>query len=356
MSRILSAAIAASFLLSSSPGFADPVTVTDLRGVEITLPAPAQRLAIIPIQMASVVIALDGATDRIAAMNPTAIQSITDGFLGRIYPQAADIPSDIISSGRFAPNVEAILAYGVDAVIQWKSPDDIIVPLEAVGLPVIGLQNDPRTQEINEQNLTVLATVIGQQERLAQFLELHHARRAEIEAAVADIAEADRPSVLYLRAQGGQTRAAGTGTYRNFWITLAGGRNTAAELSDQSEVGVEQIIAWNPDVIILSAFDETTPAEIYTDPAFSGLAAVQNRRVYKIPHGGYRWDPASHESHLAWTWAAMVLYPEISFDLHDDMRAAYDLFYDHALSDAEIDEILQVDLNAESAGYDRFRS
>lgn len=352
----LAAAFAAVSLLSFQPAFADPVTVTDPRGVEVTLRAPAERLAIIPIPMASVVIALDGSTNRIAAMNPIAVQSVTEGFLGRIYPEAADIPSDIIASGRFAPNVEAILGLGVDAVIQWKAPKDIIAPLEAVGLPVIGLQNDPSTQEINEKNLTVLATVIGQEARLAEFLALHHARRAEIEAAVAAIPDADRPSVLYLRARGGQVRAAGTGTYRNFWIRLAGGRNAAAELPDQSEVGAEQIIAWNPDVIILSAFDQTTPADIYNDPAFVNLAAVQDRQVYKIPHGGYRWDPASHESHLAWTWAAMLLHTEVSFDLHADMRAAYQLFYGHALTSEEIDQILQVDLNAESAGYERFRA
>jgi ABC-type Fe3+-siderophore transport system permease subunit len=139
--------------------------------------------------MASVVMALYGSTARIAAMNPAAITSLTDGFLGQIYPEAVNIPSDIIASGQFAPNVEAILAHGVDAVIQWKTPEDIIAQLEAAGLPVIGLQNDPATQALNEQNLTVLARVIGQDARLQSFLALHHARQPEIAAAIADIAD-----------------------------------------------------------------------------------------------------------------------------------------------------------------------
>jgi iron complex transport system substrate-binding protein len=350
------AAIAASLVLFPCAGWTDPITVTDLRGTEIMLPGPAERLAIIPIPMASVVMALDGSTARIAAMNPAAITSVTDGFLGQIYPEAVNIPSDIIASGQFAPNVEAIIAHGVDVVIQWKTPEDIIAPLEAAGLPVIGLQNDPATQALNEQNLTVLARVIGQEARLQSFLALHHARQPEIAAAIADIADNDRPSVLYLRVQEGQLRAAGTKTYRNFWITLAGGRNAAAGVEGQNEVNAEQIIAWNPDVILLSAFDPATPAEIYANPAFANLAAVQNRRVYKVPHGGYRWDPASHESHLAWTWAAMLFHPEVTFDLHGDMRSAYELFYGHTLTAAEIDAILRVDLNADSAGYDRFRA
>lgn len=352
----IAAALAALSFIFSPATFADPITITDLRGQEITLPGPAERLAVIPIPMASVTIALDGSTDRIAAMNPIAVQSVTEGFLGRIYPEAADIPSDIIASGRFAPNVEAILALGVDVVVQWQSPPDLIAPLEAVGMPVIGLQNDPSSQELNIRNLTALARVLRQQERLEQFLALHNSRQAEIEAAVAGIEEEARPTVLYLRVQRGQTRAAGLATYRNFWITLAGGTNAAAELPAQNEIGSEQIIAWDPEIIILSAFDNAMPDDFYADPAFAGLQAVQNRRVYKIPHGGYRWDPASHESHLAWTWAAMLMHPEIEFDLHGDMRSAYELFYGYELSNAEIDQILQIEPNAESAGYERFAS
>lgn len=348
------AAVLSSICFTAMPLLADPVIVTDMRGKEISLPAPAERLAIIPIPMASVVIALDGSTKRIAAMNPQAVKSVTDGFLGAIFPEAATIPSDIIAGGQFAPNVESILALKPDAIIQWKSPEDIIAPLEAAGLTVIGLQNNPATQDINEQNLTILAKVIGQDARLAQFLDLHHTRLAEIKALTDGMTDADRPRALYLRHNGEELQVSGTKTYQNFWLGLSGTRNVAAEIEGQTVTSVEQIIAWDPQVIILSAFDDATPAQIYADPAWSGISAVKEKRVYKIPHGGYRWGPGSHESHLAWTWAAMVMHPEISFDIRTDMRSAYQLFYGHDLTDAESDAILQTDLNLDSAGYDRF--
>lgn len=359
MRRILPvAAIAATvhlFIYSSAlPVFAEPVTVIDMRGKEISLAAPAERLAIIPIPMASVVIALDGSIKRIAAMNPEAVKSVTDGFLGTIFPDAAQIPSDIIAGGQFAPNVESILALRPDAIIQWKSPVDIIAPLEAAGLTVVGLQNNPATQDINEQNLTILAKVIGQEGRLTKFLGLHHKRLAEITALTEKTMAANRPRALYLRHQGEGLQVSGIKTYQNFWLELSGAVNVAAAIEGQTATTVEQIAAWDPEVIILSAFDKATPSELYADPAWAGISAIKEKRVYKIPHGGYRWDPGSHESHLAWTWAAMVMHPEVDFDIRNDMRGAYKLFYGHDLTDTEIDTILQSGLNAESAGYDRF--
>lgn len=348
------AALSISACLVAGPLLADPVTVTDMRGKEIQLPAPAERLAIIPIPMASVVIALDGSTKRIAAMNPEAVKSVTDGFLGSIFPEAAAISSDIIAGGQFAPNVESILALKPDAIIQWKSPEDIIAPLESAGLTVVGLQNNPATQDINEQNLTILAKVIGQDARLAQFLEMHHNRLTEIKALTDAVLDADRPRAVYLRHNGDKLQVSGTKTYQNFWLGLSGAVNVAGEIEGQAAPSVEQIIAWDPQVIILSAFDKATPAEIYADPAWTGISAVKEQRVYKIPHGGYRWDPGSHESHLAWTWAAMVMHPEINFDIRKDMRSAYKLFYGHDLTNAEIDAILQAGLNMDSAGYTRF--
>ncbi len=332
-------------------------SVEDLRGKTTEFSAPAERLVIIPIPMSSVVMALDGSTQRIAAMHPVAVKSVRDGFLGRIFPEAADIPSDIVAGGRFNPNLESVLALKPNAVIQWKSPEKIIAPLENAGLKVIGLQNNPKSQELNERNLTILATVIGQEARLEQVLSRHHTRLDEIAEQAKKLNEGDRPRALYMRIQGGKLRTAGTDTYQSFWLELGGADNPAVDagLKGLAPVTDEQVIAWNPEIIILSAFDKMTPAEVYANPVYAGLDAVQNRRVYKIPHGGYRWDPASHESHLAWSWASMVLNPDVfTFPLRDDMRSAYQLFYGHDLTDAEIDEILQVSLNSDSAGYEAF--
>jgi iron complex transport system substrate-binding protein len=237
-------------------------------------------------------------------------------------------------------------------VVQWTEPADLIQALEGAGLTVVGLTDSPRTQDIHERNLTILGEIIGQRERVAQLLRLQQETRQRVEQTLADLPASAKPRVLYLRAVRPSMRPGGRATYQDFWIRLAGGVNVADFAGVNTAVNVEQIVVWDPQVIFLGAFDEATPDELMRLPALAGVAAVRERRVYKLPHGGYRWDPGSHESHLTWQWAAMLLHPERArFDLRGAMHETYRFLYHYELSDAAIDEILQVPLNAAMAHY-----
>ena len=84
--------------------------------------------------MASTIIALDGGTKKLVGMNPTAKSAVLEGILGKIFPEAKDIPSDV-SAPNFVPNVEALTAANPDLVIQWgnRGPD-LVQPLENAGI------------------------------------------------------------------------------------------------------------------------------------------------------------------------------------------------------------------------------
>ncbi len=141
-------------------------------------------------------------------------------------------------------------------------------------------------------------------------------------------------------------------------MQLVGGRNVAAATGTPeaaTAVNLEQIIIWNPQVIFLGAFDNSKPADIFANPALQRVEAVRSRRVYKLPHGGYRWDPPSQESHLGWRWAAMLVHPDrFRFDLRGQIREVYKFTYRYDVTDGDIDEILQMPINQGSAGYDVF--
>ncbi len=108
-------------------------------------------------------------------------------------------------------------------------------------------------------------------------------------------------------------------------------------------------------MIFLGTFDAATPQDILGNPILADVDAVRHRRVYKLPHGGYRWDPGSHASHLTWQWAVMLLHPTlIRFNLRSAIRDAYTFLYRYAPTDAELDNILQMPLNATMAGYAAF--
>ncbi len=357
MKKVVYAAFASAVLLFTTFAVAEPVNFIDQRGKEFSLAEPAKRIVVIPLPMASVVMALDGGSDRLVAIHPSALQSVKEGFLGKVFPGALKLSTDITRGGQFTPNLESILALQPDAVIQWKDPANLVEPLDAAGLNAVGLINSPPTEEINQQNMAIVAKLIGKEDRLEQIVWWHNEAMAAVKAATDGLSAADRPKVLYLQAANANFRPAGSGVYQDFWLKLAGGENVAATSMKgmSAEVSAEQILSWNPDIVFLGAFDDATPAEFMANPVLAETSAVKNKRVYKLPHGGYRWDPGSHESHLTMQWAAMVTHPDkITFDLRKAIRDSYEFLYAHRLSDDEIDGILGLDVNKGMSGYERF--
>jgi len=305
--------------------------------------------------MASVVMALDGGARRIVGMHPSARQSIEEGFLRRIYPEALAIRSDVTRGGVFTPNLESLLQLRPDAVIQWTEPAEAINAVERAGLTVVALIDSPPTQEIHERNVTIIGEVIGQSVRTQALLAEQRRVNAEIETIAAAIPETARPRALYLRAYHPAPIPGGRNIYQDYWMRLVGGRNVADSVGMNITLNLEQVIAWNPQIIFLGAFENSSPAEMLSNPALAHVDAVRDRRVYKLPHGGYRWDPASHESHLAWRWAAMLMHPgRFHFDLRQHARDVYRFLYSYDLTDTDFEQILQMPLNHASAGYDVF--
>ncbi|MFC7704177.1 ABC transporter substrate-binding protein [Plastorhodobacter daqingensis] len=343
-------------LLGSGPLHAAPITFTDHEGREVSLPAPAQRIAAIPIPMASTLIAIDGATDRLVGMNPTARSAILEGILGRIFPEARDIPSDI-TAANFIPNVEELARVNPDLVIQWagRGPD-FIDPITNAGLNLMTIMYG--TEERTRDYMAMAATAMGRPERIEALIDWRAEVQADLEARSAGLTQAERPSVLYLLRAMDNLRASGTEDNYNAWYhMLAGGRNAAEDMvGGWADISAEQVATWNPDVIFLNSFEpDLTIDRILEDPILSLTTAAQTGRVYKMPLGGYRWDPPSQESPLTWMWTANLLHPDLfDYDLRAEMRRAYQLLYNHDLSDAEIDEILGMEMQGGQANYAQF--
>lgn len=329
---------------------AGPITVQDQRGKTITLARPATRIVAIPFPAPSLLMAIDGSSDHVVGINPAAAQAIKGQLLGEILPGARSIASNVASE-TFVPNVEAILALKPDVVIQWgdRGPD-IIAPIENVGLPVIGLKVG--TQEDLATWMAIFGALLGKADRAAQIIAWQHQQRDALQTG--HPASTPPSKVLYFLRAKPDLNVSGAGTYNDYYIRLIGAEN-AAMVTGMVSVGAEQILRWNPDVIVLGNFDSAVPADIYANTLWKEISAVKNRRVYKAPLGGYRWDPPSQESPLMWRWLAQLTYPDqIAGDLRQEIRQAYQLLYLMQPTDAQLDRILQLKVNEGAAYYDRF--
>ena len=350
------AAAAATTMLYASFATAEPIVITDQRDRTITLDGEVERVVTIPIPAASVFIAVDGGTDRLVGMHQLSKTAIKGRILERFYPDSLAIPSNITGKGfSFVPNVEELLALEPDLVFQWGHlNDDIIDPLVNAGLEVALIRIGK--EEFTRKWLTMMGAVTGRSDKAVAMIDWRDEVMAEVRAATADIAEEDRPRTLYFMNYLSKLRVAGGKSYNNFYIDLAGGKNVADDLGMFAEVGIEQILEWDPEVILLNGFEaKLSPQDIYDNELLADLSAVKNRRVYRMPLGGYRWDPPNQESPLTWLWLSMVLHPEkFDWDMAARINDSYEFIYGQSVNADDVANILRMDMNADAANYDIF--
>ena len=106
---------------------------------------------------------------------------------------------------------------------------------------------------------------------------------------------------------------------------------------------MEQVYAWDPDVIIITNFTQTQPEDLYEnaigDDDWSSVSAVVNKQVYKMPLGTYRTYTPGVDTPMTLEWMASLLYPELfpEFDLAADVKAYYNDLYGVELTDEQVE-------------------
>jgi iron complex transport system substrate-binding protein len=282
--------------------------------------------------------------------------AMSKGVMGQMFPKALQIPHDVASQD-FAPNVESIVALRPDVVVQWGDEGtEITAPLENAGLKVLGLRYG--TQEDVQTWIALFATMLGKPERGQEMR-----RRIDddlVTAAAEGRKRSNGPSILYFNRFTGGLKVAGHNTYNDFYIRMIGATNPAT--GDQGPPGngmvgvdVEQVLAWDPQIVLLGNFDDAVPDDLYSAPVWQQLAAVRSRQVYKVPLGGYRWDPPGQESPLMWRWLSRIAFPQQGrSDLRSVMSSDYEFLYGQRPTEAQMDEVLWEKLNKGSAHYEQF--
>jgi iron complex transport system substrate-binding protein len=331
----------------------EAISFVDQNGRTVTLARPATRVVTIPKPAPAMFVAVDGASARLVGMHPQSKTALLEGILGRFFPEMKSIPTDIVGDG-FLPNVEEMLRVDPEIIFQWGMNEEMFRPLESAGLTVAALQYDG-AQDLTGGWLTMMGEAIGKSEKVGRLIEWREGVRHEIEDRVARIAPEERPRVLYFYSYLTQYQV-----QELYNMVLLGAVNPAREGDfdwRSKTVNAEQIIAWDPEIILLNGFEEDlSPEDVYREPVFAELSAVKSRRVYKFPLGGYRWDPESHESPFAWMWLSMILYPDqFDWPLRSILAEKYQDIYEHGLSEDDIDGVLRMSINGTAAHYEQFR-
>ena len=157
-----------------------------------------------------------------------------------------------------------------------------------------------------------------------------------------DIPTDERPQVLFTGTE--PTRVASGDMYQTSMIEIAGGVSISKELTGYwNDVNLEQIAAWDPDVIIVPPYGGASVEAITDNPDWQILTAVQEGKVYRMPKLVAPWDTPAPDSVLGIIWLAQQLFPELdTLDCAQQAEYFYNTYYDYAIPPEQLDTICAI--------------
>lgn len=297
------ASVAASVAASSAPTqTADvfPVTLTDALGRSVKIEKQPQKIVSGYYITTSILIAL-GLEKQVVGIEAKAK---TRPIYALAAPEMLNLPN-VGSAKEF--NLEGCAALKPDLIIVPVKLKDSVKAMEELGLTVLAV--NPEGTEQLQETIQNIGIATGTTETATGLIRYHMNKTQELTDLLAD---AKKPTV-YLGGNSAFLSTAGAKMYQNALIETAGGKNVAAELADSywADVSYEQIIAWNPDMIVLASSAQYSVQDVLSDKNLAGVAAVKNKAVYQIPGDYEAWDSPVPSSVLGSLWLASILHGDI---------------------------------------------
>lgn len=254
--------------------------------------------------------------------------------------------------GKGELNLETLLASGAQVVIDVGEPKDSVAEdldalQEQTGVPFVHITATTETMGEAYRKLGELTGMAEAAETLAAYCDEIYAQTLSLAGSVKKV------NLLYCLGDAGLNVIA-QGSYHAEIIDLLS--NNLAVVGEPSskgsgnEVDMEQILLWNPDVILFA------PGSIYAavgeDALWQQVAAIQSGAYYEVPFGPYNWMgfPPSVQRYLGMLWMAKLLYPESAeYDLYAEAAEYFRLFYHSELTEAQYGALVANSIGAAEA-------
>ena len=306
---------------------------TDSCGRQVTVPTEVRKVAVSgPLaQMVVFAIAPDRMVGVANAWDETAKEYFDAKYLdlpllGQLY------------GGKGELNLETLLAAAPDVVIDVGEPkgglaEDMDALQEQTGIPFVHIDAYLATMDETYAMLGDLLAMPNEAQGLADYCRAMYDRVKAIADSV------DKANILYITGVEGLNVIAQGSYHAEVIDMLANNLAVVDEPSSKgtgNEVDMEQILNWNPDVILFA------PDSIYDTVAdnenWQTITAIKEGNYYEVPFGPYNWMgfPPSVQRLLGMQWMAAVLYPDaVDYDMYEAVSAYFELFYHCELTEAQ---------------------
>lgn len=330
---------------SASEQASETRVFVDSVGREVELPATIDRIA--PSGHTANQVLLTMAPEKMVGLS----QEITADQQKYISTDVSDLPVfGAIFGAKGDLNKEAIAAANPQVIIDTGEPKDGIVEdldnlQKQLGIPCVFIETK---LEDYGAAYEMLGELLGMEERGQTLSDYCKAAYEETSEVMASIPEDERTNMAYLLGDAG-LNAIAKDSYQGQVIDLCANNVVVIENASGSgygmEISLEQLAVWNPDLIVFSSAGGETGYydKVASDPAWSGISAVENGNYYEVSQMPWNWlnNPPTVNQVVGMQWLPRLLYPD-KFDtsIEDVTKSYYQTFYGYELSDDEVAELL----------------
>lgn len=309
-------------------------SITDLKGDTVAVPTNIEKICEFWHAHNQILLML-GAGDKIASTTAS-FQKMA--WAQVVYPRLKDIPALVDADNNV--NIEEVLK--INPSVCFASNADQIKQARENNLTAVNVMFQDYDGLRN--NVALTAKILGSDaEKLADtWKQLLDENIDFVAKKMSGTSDSSKAKVLHIVSGSSFTKIDGTKCIVDEWIKLAGGVNAIQKEGNMIDVTMEDIVAADPDVIIIGSANVTGVDKLMADAAWSGITAVKNKAVYANPKGVFPWDRYSGEEALQVLWAAQKLNPSKFTDVNmvEKTQHFYSTFYGYNLSEAQANQIL----------------
>ena len=327
------------------------VTVEDHWGRSVEVPLNPERVVVMEWEglvtksmqifgVADALVGVDTATNRM-------------GYREELIPSIANAIE--LGSPWSGVNYEQLVGLDPDVVFleAWVASDenrtmhqDVIDRIEGLGLPVVVLISPSNFEEPSIdtawEHITITGDVFGMQEEAADLIAELNDRLTLITERTATIPESGRTNVAYFSTI---NYVMGERSIQDYLLTEIVGANNVAGAGTFITISEEQMLALDPDAIVVAGHEGYLDASVIYEGRSAGLnwgalqqmRAIQEQRVVALGYDEWR---ATIETPIALLKIAAVVYPDLFADI-DLEQEELDFYSDvYGMDEAEAREAI----------------
>lgn len=316
--------------------------IVDMFGRKITVPDPINRvLCTGPVE-----------TELVYLIAPDKLAGLSFQFDGNpplVPDQYSSLPIVGGWYGAQVGNYETFMSYHPDIVLEGKLEN---LPERQQKLTPIQVVGDDTGSDLLlhfQDCINFVGNILDSRDQAAKLNAYYAAAMQYVTGVVSQITADQKVRVYYAEGLDGLNTDP-VGSFHNNLIEFCGGTSVAENIPmlpgyGMSQVSLENVLLWNPDIIILG---RATPDGLYQkimqDPNWNQLKAVKNKQVFVRPDNPYSvFDgPPGPCQILGMYWMVHTLYPERTqdLDLNAKFKEFYSQFFHYDLSDDEVAYLL----------------